>query len=194
MARKKVNKSAKNKNTGSKQGHKLVVFTAVLILIPCVIIGLVLLTSIGGQNKPVVGERFSKHDLQPAIEKSHLNQLEKDLAIIDGLEEVEVNLKSATLRIQLNLVDDANEDQAKAAVEKGFEIVTQLLPIDQYFTNTDTAKMYDLEIDGFNFIPAEGQSQEGFAYVKLTKTGASANVIDVMSSPKDAELAQQVRK
>lgn len=194
MAQKKVRKPAHKKNTGSKQGHKLVVFTAVLILIPCIIVGLVLLTSIGGQNKPVVGERFSKHDLQPKIEKSQLRQLERDLTTVEGLEEVEVNLKSATLRIQLNLNDGANEAQAKSAVEKGFEIVTQLLPVDQYFTNTDDAKMYDLEIDGFNFIPQEGQSQEGFAYVKLTKTGASSNVIDVMSSPKDAELAQQVRK
>ena len=187
-------KQGTRKKTVVKQGHKLVVFTAVLILIPCAIVGLVLLTSIGGQNKPVVGERFSKHDLQPEIEKSQLRQLEQDLTAIEGLEEVQVNLKSATLRIQLNLNDAANEAQAKGAVEKGFEIVTKLLPVDEYFTNTDDAKMYDLEIDGFNFIVQEGQSQDGFAYVKLTKTGSSATVIDVMSSPKNAELVKEIRK
>ena len=189
MARKQV-----KRKSAPKQGHKLVVLTAIIILIPCVIVGFVLLTSMGNQNQPVEGNRFSKTDLQPEISKSQLSQLEQDLTAVSGIEEVTVNLKSATLRIQLNLVDSATEQDAQAAVEQGFKIVTQLLPVDEYFTNTDDAKMYDLEIDGFNFIVEEGQSHSGFAYVKLTKTGAGSKVIDVMSSPKNPELADQVRK
>lgn len=188
-----AHKQGKRKSA-PKQGHKLVVLTAIIILIPCIIVGFVLLTSMGNQNKPVEGERFSKTDLQPKISKSQLSQLEQNLTAVGGLEEVTVNLKSATLRIQLDLVDGATEEDAKDAVEQGFKIVSQLLPVDEYFTNTDDAKMYDLEIDGFNFVVEDGQSHDGFAYVKLTKTGASSNVIDVMSSPKNPELADQVRK
>ena len=53
----KTSSSAK-KNKKPKQGHKIVWFTLVIILIPVAIVGYVLLTSLGGQNEPVVGIRM----------------------------------------------------------------------------------------------------------------------------------------
>ena len=194
MARNQMKKTKKSKAPAGKQGHKLVVLTLVIILIPCAIVGFVLITSIGGQNKPVVGDRFSKHDLQPRIEQTQIKTLEQDLLSVGGVEEVTINLKSATLRIGLNLTDDVTEDAAKAAVEHAFTIVNEALPVDEYFTNKEDGKMYDMEIDAYNYIVDDQHPQEGFAFVKLTKTGASATVIDVMSSPKNPELAQQVKK
>ena len=56
MAKMKRRRHTSNKPTG--QGHKLVWFTVIIIMIPVVIVGYVLLTSLGGQNRPVEGSRF----------------------------------------------------------------------------------------------------------------------------------------
>ena len=77
MKRKRV---ASNKSKG--QGHKLVWFTLIIIMIPVVIVGYVLLTSIGGQNHPVEGSRFSKTDLYPAITDDNISSLESSLSNI----------------------------------------------------------------------------------------------------------------
>ena len=194
MAQHRIKKSKRNSNTSNKQGHKLVYLTLIIILIPCAIVGFVLLTSIGGQNKPVVGNRFSKHDLQPAIQQGQLDTLEQNLTSVAGLEEVTVTLKSATVRVNLNLYDGASEEEAQAAAESAYVIVNDLLPVDEYFTNKENGKMYDMEIDAYNYVVDEQHSLDGYSYVKITKTGAGPKVIDVMSSAKNPELAEQVRK
>ena len=77
MAKMKRRRHTSNKPTG--QGHKLVWFTVIIIMIPVVIVGYVLLTSLGGQNRPVEGSRFSKADLDPAITKDNISSLESAL-------------------------------------------------------------------------------------------------------------------
>ena len=184
----------KNKSEGPKQGHKLVWATAIIILIPCVLVGYVLIASMGGQNKPVLGSRFGKGDLTPEIEKSQMDDLEKQMLSISGVEEATLNLKSATLRIHLNLVDESDEDEAQQAVEDAYKMVDDVLPIDEYFTNSDKGKMYDIEIDGYNFLVDDDHPQEDQAYVKLTKTGSGKKVIDVMTKAKNPELSKEVQK
>ena len=105
MAKMKRKRVASNKSKG--QGHKLVWFTLIIILIPVVIVGYVLLTSIGGQNHPVEGSRFSKTDLDPAITDDNISSLESALSNIENVDKVSVNLLSATLRVHIDLVDSA---------------------------------------------------------------------------------------
>ena len=97
MAKMKRKRLASNKPTG--QGHKLVWFTVIIIMIPVVIVGYVLLTSMGGQNRPVEGSRFSKTDLDPAITDSSISSLETSLTSIDNVE-IDVDGEKKKIRIE----------------------------------------------------------------------------------------------
>ena len=192
MAKMKRKRLASNKPTG--QGHKLVWFTVIIIMIPVVIVGYVLLTSMGGQNRPVEGSRFSKTDLDPAITDSSISSLETSLTSIDNVEKASVDLLSATLRVHLDLVDSATDDVANQALDSAYNIVNDQLPIDTYFTNKDGSKMYDLEIDSYNYLIDDTHTADGWTYLKLTKTGASKEpVTDNMTTAKDPELASQLK-
>lgn len=188
-------KKTQKKNTESKQGHKLVWFTLIIIAIPVVIVAYVLLTSMGGQGEPVVGNRFNGEDLNPSITEEAMNSIQEQASGIGGVEEVTINLKSATLRVHLNMDDSYTQDQIQAASDQAYEIVAATLPIDQYFTNREDAKMYDLEIDTYNYIVDDSHPAEGRIYIKTTKTGAATDrVTDVMTTAKDPELVAQIKR
>ena len=188
-------KKTQKKNTESKQGHKLVWFTLIIIAIPVVIVAYVLLTSMGGQGEPVVGNRFNGEDLNPNITEEAMNSIQEQASGIGGVEEVTINLKSATLRVHLNMDDSYTQDQIQAASDQAYEIVAATLPIDQYFTNREDAKMYDLEIDVYNYIVDDSHPAEGQIYIKTTKTGAATDrVTDVMTTAKDPELVAQIKR
>ena len=188
-------KKTQKKNTESKQGHKLVWFTLIIIAIPVVIVAYVLLTSMGGQGEPVVGNRFNGKDLNPSITEEAMNSIQEQVSGIGGVEEATINLKSATLRVHLNMDDSYTQDQIQAASDQAYEIVAATLPIDQYFTNREDAKMYDLEIDVYNYIVDDSHPAEGQIYIKTTKTGAATDrVTDVMTTAKDPELVAQIKR
>ena len=188
-------KNTQKKNTESKQGHKLVWFTLIIIAIPVVIVAYVLLTSMGGQGEPVVGNRFNGEDLNPSITEEAMNSIQEQVSGIGGVEEATINLKSATLRVHLNMDDSYTQDQIQAASDQAYEIVAATLPIDQYFTNREDAKMYDLEIDVYNYIVDDSHPAEGQIYIKTTKTGAATDrVTDVMTTAKDPELVAQIKR
>ncbi|WP_295760148.1 hypothetical protein [uncultured Holdemanella sp.] len=192
MAKMKRKRVASNKPTG--QGHKLVWFTVIIIMIPVVIVGYVLLASLGGQNRPVEGSRFSKKDLDPAITDDNISTLESALSNIENVEKVSVNLLSATLRVHIDLIDSATDDVASAAINSAYSVINEQLPIDTYFTNKDGSKMYDLEIDSYNYLIDDAHTADGWTYLKLTKTGASDGpVTDNMTVAKDAELSNQLK-
>ena len=185
----------KKTKTNPKQGHKLVWFTLIIIAIPFVIVAYVLLTSMGGQDEPVVGNRFNGGDLDPAITNEAMTSIQEQVAAIGGVEEATVNLKSATLRVHLNMDDSYNQDQIQAASDQAYQIVASVLPIEQYFTNREDAKMYDLEIDVYNYIVDESHPAQGQIYIMTSKTGASGDKItDVMTSPKDPDLVNQIKR
>lgn len=192
MAKMKRKRVASNKPTG--QGHKLIWFTVIIIMIPVVIVGYVLLASLGGQNRPVEGSRFSKKDLDPAITDDNISTLESALSNIENVEKVSVNLLSATLRVHIDLIDSATDDVASAAINSAYSVINEQLPIDTYFTNKDGSKMYDLEIDSYNYLIDDTHTADGWTYLKLTKTGASDGpVTDNMTVAKDAELSNQLK-
>lgn len=189
-------KLKRQKNSAKpKQGHKLVWFTLIIIAIPCVVVAYVLLTSMGGQDKPVEGSRFSKNDLNPAITEEDMSNLQSSLSSIENVEEVTVDCLSATLRVHLNLVDSATDDIAQTALNSAYDIVNQALPINTYFTNTDDGKMYDLEIDSYNYLIDDTHTSDGWTYLKLTKTGAASEAVtDNMTVAKDEELVAQIKR
>lgn len=194
MPEKRLNKKvSKPKKQKVKQGHKLVWLTLVILLIPVVVVGYVLLTSASEGDQPVVGVRFGAQDLNPKIQETDMNNVQGELMSIGGIETATVTLKSATLRIHLNMVDSADNPTLQAAADQAYEIVSRHLPIETYFTNTAEGKNYDLEIDAYNYLVDEAHPQDGWRFVKVSKSGAGGKVTDFITEPKNAELAQQVR-
>lgn len=190
---KKMKSVRRPKKQKVKQGHKLVWLTLVIILIPALIIGYVLLVSARESDQPVEGSRFSQNDLNPAIQDSQIQTIQGELMSIAGVETATINLKSATLRVHLNMQDSASVEQLQNAVDQAYDIVNMYLPIETYFTNTADGKSYDLEIDAYNYLVDDTHPQEGWLFVKLTKTGAGPRTFDNLTAPKNAQLAEDVR-
>jgi hypothetical protein len=146
------------------------------------------------QNAPVAGNRFTGNDISPQITNTAVSELESEMLSIEGVESASANLLSATLRVHLNMVDDASEELVNSAIEQAYEIVNTTLPIETYFTNTDDGKMYDLEIDAYNYIVDADHPAEQQIYIVLTKTGAGNKVVDVMTTAKDPELVSEIKR
>ncbi|WP_286356318.1 hypothetical protein [Ileibacterium valens] len=190
----KVKKTRKPKKQKVKQGHKLVWLTLIIILIPVAIVGYVLMSSMESQGKPVEGSRFSENALQPEIQQKDLDAIQSELMNIEGVESATMDMKSATLRIHLNMQDGFDDDGLTNAAEAAYGIVNNVLPIDTYFTNSNDSKNYDLEIDSYNFLVDADHPIDGQRYIKILKTGASGKVIDNMRVARNQELTDQVRR
>ena len=113
---------------------------------------------------------------------------------IEGVEAVETNLKSATLRISLDISDDASSDTAASICDKAYSLVDSICPVSTYFTNTEEGKMYDLEIAAYTYLVDDAHPVEGQVYVQLTKTGAGNKVVDNMNSAKNQDLVNQIKR
>lgn len=183
--------AGKNKR---KQGHKLVLATVIIILIPVVFIGYVLATSAVGQNRPVEGNRFGSADLEPRISEDEVNSVKETVSSISGVQSVEVNLKSATLRVSLDLNDDADTSAVKAAANEAYDNISDELPIETYFTNKEDGKMYDLEINAYNYLVDDTHSQDGQIVVEITKTGDGKKTTDVLTTPRDKGLVKEITR
>ena len=196
MSRKKNDKKETKKNAG-KQSHILVWIAAAVILIPTILVGVVVMTSTENSGTPVVGSRFSETDLNPAITDDQITQIEAAMKELDYAESVEVNLKSATLRINIDLddiVDEVDEELVKKLASQAYDKVDAILPVETYFTQQSDAKMYDLSINVYNYSSFDEEHTEDHGiYVCLTKTSASEkSVVDVLSVPRDEETAEAV--
>lgn len=122
-----------------------------------------------------------------------MTSIKENLSTIPGVEEVTVNLKSATLRIHMNMADDENTEQLEDALNQAYDKVNEILPIETYFTNNEDGKMYDLEIDAYNYIVDDSHPQDGWIFLQLTKTGAGQKVTDNLTKAKDPELSENLK-
>lgn len=194
MKKLKPNSKGKKSNDNKRRPNWLLRFTLLVIIVPLAILAWILLTSLETKGEPVVGDRF-KDQLDPAISEEQLTSLEK--AFDSGeIESVEVNLKSATLRVNINTVDTLTIEQIDTIVNDAYTKVDAVMPIATYFTNKkdgeSVTKMYDLEIHVYNYIPTD-ENREGYNYMVLTKNAsAEGNVKNTPSQPIDQEVVNDV--
>lgn len=182
MAEKKKNKTRIN---------WLLVVTILLFLIPTIIFGGVIFNSAENTHKPVVAERF-KNQLDPKINKNQVAQI-KNMIKYPEVESVEVNLISATLRITIDVKDNLYESQVMAIVDDVYNKVNQVLPIDKYFTNRKNVKMYDLEIQCYDFLPKNAVSGGNPIYIMKTKNAAAKKpVVDNMRTPRNQSVSDRM--
>lgn len=191
--RKEKETVAKKQGNQSKRPNWILRITLVVIAIPLIILAFVLLTSMEKQGEPVVGNRF-KNQLDPEIKNSEISSIKESL-VYDNVDSVEVNLISATLRININTNDELDAASIEAIANDVYAKVNEILPVETYFTNTEKVKMYDLEINVYNLIPDE--TNAGIAQIWCIKhKNASEDEVgtDWPTSPRNEEVNEQVRK
>lgn len=187
----KSDKAAK----GKKKHNYLLWVTVLIIAIPCLILLYIFIGSRENSRTPVEGSRF-KNALDPKITEEDLQALKTTLTF-DGAEAVEINLKSATLRININTKDDMNQEAIHALMVSAYDKVIEKLPVDTYFTNKkngeNVVKMYDLEISAYNYIPKSDEEKSGQIHLSRVKNAASEHVVDdVLSTAKDKQSAEEI--
>jgi flagellar basal body-associated protein FliL len=193
MKKKETAKSLKKKKKTHRTG---ILFTVCLILVlaPFVVLGWILFSSSLDTGTPVLGNRF-EGDLDPAITKDQMNQVETAVKALEGQDDAFVTMTTATLRVYVDVADDANEDTVNAKADEVYNTVASILDPSVYFTKTDDKKQYDLEIHVYTKPERTDEEGENFVYVIDTKTSnMSEPQKQTVSVAKDQAVADQLRQ
>ena len=127
------------------------------------VIGVILLQSSLQTGNVIAGNRFN-NDLQPKITEELIGLTEDAINTLGNVSVEEINLKAATLRLILVIPTGLDEKNKLEIVQKTMDKVNGLIPFTDYFTATDTKKMYDLEV---NFIDKVGDTST--TYIQVVK-------------------------
>lgn len=189
MSEKKIEKKKKKKLSTSAL---VLIISCIIIAIPVIIFLFIIISSSLKNNVPNVGDRF-KNDLNPAITESQQESIISDVKTISGVEDCEVVLTTAQLRINVDAKDSLSELEAEDIGIHTFEAVNKNLPVGTYFTqSSDGQRMYDLEITVYNFVP-ETNTDPNWVCLKLTKNSSmEKETIELVSEPKNPELAKEL--
>ena len=182
----------KHKTKKNDKSTMILIVGLVLIAIPCAILGWILISASMDTGKPINGDRF-KGDLDPAITKDQLSEIESRIKGENQVEKVTVELTTATLRVYVDTVDSISDEEASALSETAYNDVTAVLNEGTYFTASNGKKMYDLEVHVYNKVDKSGS--EDYVYVIRAKNSSMEQAAtQIVSKPLDADLAQQLRE
>lgn len=142
-------------------GGWFLILSTLLVLSITGVFGWILWDAMQATGTITVGDRFQL-ELNPAIDPTKVDELKTALTAEPFAVETSVNLKSATLRIIVQVKPELTDAELAAAIVKIKDDVQALIPLETYFTSTPDVKMYDLEIHLTN--SKEPVSTETFKY------------------------------
>ncbi|MDE6195748.1 MAG: hypothetical protein K2F55_02670 [Erysipelotrichaceae bacterium] len=190
MSKKEIKKKEKGEKEPKKHNYLLWI-ASIVILVPILFLAYIILDTSGKTGEPVVGNRFD-NSLNPAITQEQISTIQTNIQI-EGAVKTQVLLKSATLRVYVQLPDQTGRDAIDAAAEKAFQEVVNQLPIETYFTNgEDGKKMYDLEVHVYNFTPGSAEADWNIYITKSKNAAAKESIVDVLTSPKNQDIANSL--
>ncbi len=192
MAQNKKTKKTKKTKRKMDRASLIILIGGAFIIIPFLVLGWILISASLGTGNPIFGSRYDG-DLDPAITKEQLAEVETKIEGNSGVESVSINLASATLRVSIDITDSASEEDAQQMLEKAYDQIMASLPVDTYFTSAQNRRMYDLEIHVYNL--KDNRDSDNFVYKIRTKNSMMNGepVDQLVSEPIDAELAQELR-
>lgn len=167
---------------------KFIIVSLIIILLPLTIyFGILIKAALTG-NKPVFGSRF-RNDLSPAITNKMLTSAKKACQELKGVEAVDIELKTAQLRVNVDGNDQLSEADLKTLTQDIYKVINEIIPVSTYFTSSADKKMYDLAINVYNKI-----SEQDFIYFILTKNAMMKEpTIQLVSKPLNEDLAKQLQ-
>jgi hypothetical protein len=138
---------------------------------------------------PVFGERFN-NDLNPKISRGQVSELNTSIKALEGVVEAEVNLLSATLRVNLLTSLDISDAEINSLIAKVKDTVLGKLPESEYFTANLERKQYDFEIHLRN---TKDRLDEEYRYIIVSKTSLMTTfIIQEVSTPKNPEFVAEL--
>lgn len=187
-------KKKKQRNKLSQRSKILYTIAVIVILIPLILLVYIYFGAKENSGKPTVGSRFDE-SLNPKITQAQIAEVKKTIAAIENVQGVEVNLISATLRINIDMVDQVDYDTIAATTQVAYESVDSIVAVSKYFTNNKSNdKMYDLEVHVYNFIPETPEQVAAQIYMIQTKTAAAKEPnLSIPSTPKNEDLANKLQ-
>lgn len=187
------NKTVKTKKKSNKKldaSTMIIIVGLIIIMIPFLVLGYILLSDSMKTGSPITGDRFV-NDLDPAITETDLSSMNASIQNIDGVEKVECILKTATLRIYVDVDDNKTSEEVQTMTESIYEVITDELDEATYFSQNGSKKMYDLEVHVYNL--KENRDSDDFVYVIANKNSSMEKMaIQVVSEPKDPDLAKEL--
>lgn len=186
-----MSQTKKSKPKMRRSKVRIFIFVGILIiLIPFIILGVILIQASMSTGKPILGDRF-KNDLNPAITSEQLKEISTKIKGQSNVDSVDVSLKTATLRVYVDVSDTSSEQQVMDMSKSAYQDVISILDINTYFTQHDGKEMYDIEIHAYN---QDKNTEENFIYVITNKNSSMEEEhSQVVSKALDPELAQQLR-
>ena len=181
------------KKTKLSKPALILIIGLIIIAIPCFIFGGILLSSALQSGTPVIGSRFD-NDLDVKISNDDVTKLKDNLESLTGVEAVTIDgTTTGQCIVLLDVVDSYSEEEASKVADEAYKKVIDVLPVNTYFTATDTNKNYDLSIHVFNRLE-KGDDSESWSYVILTKNSKmELPETQVVSTPLDDHLAKELR-
>ncbi|MBE6107113.1 MAG: hypothetical protein E7192_00545 [Erysipelotrichaceae bacterium] len=168
----------------------IIIAGLIIIAIPCIAFAYILLSAQSATGSVITGDRFTG-DLDPAITEEQKTSIASAVQGIEGVESSEVVLKSATLRIYLDTLDEMTPEVAEEIANEAYTKLTGVCDEGTYFTQTASKKMYDVEIHAYNL--EENRDSDEFVYVIVNKSSSmEAPIARLVSEPLDPELAAQL--
>lgn len=166
----------------------ILILSLILIAIPTVAIGKVLYDAFAATGTPAFGNRFEM-DLDPAITKDQIDDLEEQLSSESMVEGVSVTLISASLRVNIDVTDDITLEQLNALAANVYTKVITKFPRETYFMMKENSKMYDLELHILNNI--ELKDEESYKYlIFVLNSMMEEPIIQLVSDPKNPEFVE----
>jgi hypothetical protein len=160
-----------------------------ILAVPTTIMYNIAIETQGIAGTPVFGDRFN-NDLNPKISKGQVNELDDTIRDIEGIVELEVNLRSATLRINVLTSLEISDDQINALITNVKDAVFGKLPQSEYFTASLERKQYDFEIHLRN---TKDRLDENYRYIIVSKTSLMTTfIIQEVSTPKNPEFVAEL--
>lgn len=185
----------KTKAQRKKENRKSAILfwvSLIVFLVPFAVLGYIVISAAMDTGKPVIGSRYD-NDHNPAITDSDISNVETAVSNVSGVEDSFANLATGTLRVYADISDTADVETAKSVANEVYNAVTNILNVNTYFSQSSGQKMYDLEIHVYN--SDKNTDDDSFVYVVETLNSSMEEpVVQVLSEPIDAELAERLRQ
>ena len=168
-----------------------IIILLLLLILPFAVFGYIIYQASEETNVPILGNRFAGQ-LNPAITDTMMTTAQNRLSSLDGVESVTVNTLVATTRVTVNLDDDVvDTERFEEIVANIYDTYVEIVPIETYYTSSESVEMYDLDITIYNNLDYIADDEEKpLLMYEINKNSMSENVNKAyLSSPKSADAA-----
>jgi hypothetical protein len=174
-------------------GGWVLLFSLAVVFVFGSIFAFIMFDALSAKGTTIEGNRFQL-ELNPRIEKVKITEIKTALDAQTSTVKSTINLRSATLRIMVQVKPELTDEELQAAVLSIKDLVNASLPIETYFTSTPDIKMYDLEIHVFNAVEAVSTETFTYHYFILAKNATMLDwKIQEVSAPVNPELAAELK-